>query len=307
MTTSSPATQESTAASESAAPTVTAETIAGIAVENRTIAGPHGAVPLRIYRPSGEATGQGLVWLHGGGFWAGDLDMPEGDWVARSFAARGIVVVSVDYRLAPQAADDGSGHDGVHYPVASQEVAFAFGWAVASGLANGAWALGGASAGGNLAAGATLRLMAEGGPVPALDLLAYPTLLAIQPAPDSGLRAALDADPDSDRFGPDPVRAMYENYLDAPAESADLMAAPGLATTSDLAEFPPTIMINGEVDELRVSGEVFAATLRAAGRDIQVLTEAGTGHGYLNRPDEPAATVSIDRYAARIHSLPAPA
>lgn len=277
-------------------------TAATITTEDRVLDGPHGELPVRIYRPT-ERAAAGLVWLHGGGFWAGDLDMAEGDWVARAFASRGIVVVSVDYRLAPALEPDQASRGDVHYPTASQEAAFAFGWAVTSGPASGAWAFGGASAGGNLATGATLRLIAEGGPIPALAVLAYPTLLAVQPAPDATLRAALDADPVADHFGPDAVRRMYENYLGGPAEDADTMAAPGLATPAELRDFPPTIMINSEVDELRVSGEAFAATLRAAGVDIDVSTEPGTVHGHLNRPEEAAATASIERFAARIAAL----
>ena len=64
-------------------------------------------------------------------------------------------------------------------------------------------------------------------------MLAYPTLLAVQPAPDAELRAALDARPEADRFGPDAVRGMYENYLGGPVDDAPLAAVPGLAT-------PPT-------------------------------------------------------------------
>ena len=62
--------------------------------------------------------------------------------------------------------------------------------------------------------------------------------------------------------------------------------------------------MNDEVDELRVSGEAFAATLRAAGRPVEVVTEPGTEHGHLNRPAEAAASVTIDRFAARLASLP---
>ncbi len=264
---------------------------------------------VRVYpASSARPNGAGLVWVHGGAFAAGDLDMPEADWVSRAFAARGIPVVSVDYALAPTPpswaeAFGGVVKDGVHYPVASDDVITAFRWAAASGLTSGPWALGGASAGGNLATGATLRLLADGGPVPALVFLAYPTLLAVQPQPDAALRAALDADPEADRFGPDAVLGMYENYLGGPVDGAPLPAIPGLATPADLADFPPTLMINGDADELRVSGEVFAATLAAAGRDIVALTERGTVHGHLNRPEEPAAAASVDRVVARLAAL----
>jgi acetyl esterase/lipase len=291
------------------------EPTGGPAVADRALDGPHGPLRVRVNRPE-SASGQGLVWLHGGGFAAGSLDMPEADWVARSFARRGIAVVSVDYRLAPTPPEVGALLDepveaqGVHYPVPVDEAVFAFRWALDSGLAAGPWTIGGASAGGNIAAGSALRLAHEDAGVPALAVLAYPTLLAVQPEPDAALRAALDADPDADRFGPAAVARMYQNYLGAPLDAApadDLpaYAVPGLATIDELAAFPPTIMINDDIDELRVSGEAFAAKLRTAGVDVDVSTEPGTHHGHLNRPEEAAASVSIDRFAHRIRSLPA--
>lgn len=266
-------------------------------ISDRTLHGPHGPLPIRVYAPATPA-GPGLVWLHGGGFAGGDLDMPEADWVSRSLADRGIAVVSVDYTLA---SDGGS-----HYPIPSEEAAFAFRWAVASGIAPGPWSLGGASAGGNLATGATLRLLHGEGPVPALAVLAYPTLHAVQQAPDAALRAALDADADADHFGTDVVRAMYENYLGGPVDDAELYAVPGRAAASELAGFPATIMITSEVDELRVSGEEFAHALGTAGVDVEYATEAGTRHGHLNRPDEAAASASLERVARRILSLSSP-
>lgn len=268
---------------------------------------------VRVYPPATPpgmiANGAGLVWAHGGGFAGGDLDMPEADGVARALAARGITVVSVDYALAPTPpvwaeALGVPARSGVHYPAASDDVIAAFHWALECELAPGPWALGGASAGANLVAGATLRMIAHGGLLPALVVLAYPTLLAVQPEPGADLRAALDADPEADRFGPDAVRGMYENYLGGPVDGAPLPAVPGKATVADLMLFPPTLMINGEVDELRISGEVFAATLAAAGREIDTVIEPGTVHGHLNRPDEPAAAASVDRIAARLAALP---
>ena len=76
-------------------------------MDSLTIPGPHGDIPLRVYPATATATGTGaaplpaLVWAHGGGFAWGDLDMPEAHWVSQQLAARGITVVSVDYRLAP--------------------------------------------------------------------------------------------------------------------------------------------------------------------------------------------------------------
>jgi acetyl esterase/lipase len=285
-----------------------------VTTEERALEGPHGPLRVRLYRPA-KATGPGLLWLHGGGFSGGDLDMPEADWVSRSFAEHGIVVASLDYRLAPTPPEraDALGRpvvlEGVHYPVPVDEAVFAFRWAVGAGIAEGPWAIGGASAGGNIATGAALRLSHEGDAVPALAVLAYPTLLAVQPQPDADLRAALDANPEADRFGPASVAQMYQNYLGRPLDEtpgdAPIYAVPGLATPEQLASFPPTIMINDETDELRVSGEAFARTLREAGVPVDVSTEAGTMHGHLNRPDEGAAKASIDRFAARIGALTA--
>jgi acetyl esterase len=268
---------------------------------------------VRVY-PAREPHGTGLVWAHGGAFAFGDLDMPESDWVAEQLAARGTTVVSVDYRLAPvpvgwDAAGRSGGGD--HYPAASDDMLAAWSWTVDNAgrlrIDPERLAIGGTSAGGNLAAGATLRLIERRAvTLPALVLLAYPTLLAVQPAPDAALRAALDAQPQADRFRPEMVRAMYENYLGGPIDDAPLAAIPGNARPDDLVEFPPTLMVNGDVDELRVSGEAFAASLQAAGRPIEVVTEPGTDHGHLNRPQEPAASVTLDRFATRLASLRTP-
>lgn len=268
---------------------------------------------VRVY-PARRPNGTGLVWAHGGGFAGGDLDMPEADGVSRALAARGTTVVSVDYRLAPLSAEwaaavGAAPRGGVHHPAASDDVLAAWRWtrdhAARLRIDAARLAIGGASAGANLVTGAVLRLLeSRGGTLPALVALAYPTLLAVQPAPDAALRAALDAQPDADRFGPDAVLGMYLNYLGGPVDDAPLAAIPGLATPADVADFPPTLMINGDVDELRVSGEVFARTLAAAGREIEVVTEPGTQHGHLNRLDEPAASLSLDRIAARLSALP---
>ncbi|RXZ48252.1 alpha/beta hydrolase [Agromyces binzhouensis] len=257
---------------------------------------------VRVYPADapGAGTTPALVWAHGGGFVAGDLDMPEADWVARAFAARGVTVVSIDYLLAG---------GGCRYPDPSDDVLAAWRWTSAHaahlGIDAARIVAGGASAGGNLTAGAVLRALDGAAPVPAGVFLAYPTLLAVQPAPDAALRAMLDQNPAADRFGPARVRAMYEDYLGGPVEDAPLPAVPGRAMPHDVTGFPPVLMVNGEADELRVSGEAFAATLVAAGVPVMLVTEPGTEHGHLNRPDEPAASATVDRAVGWIGDLSA--
>lgn len=255
---------------------------------------------IRVYPASdvGRLRGTALLWAHGGGFVHGDLDMPEADAVARAFADRGATVASVDYALV---RDDGS----QTFPAGSDDVLIAWSWLVAHAGEIGARSvfIGGASAGANVVAGAVLRLRGHApatgpAPLPAGMMLAYPTLLAVQPAPDAGLRAALDARPDADVFTPAAVRALYETYLGGEVDRAPLTAAPGLATPDDLTGLPPTIIVNSEVDELRVSGDVFAATLADAGVPVDVSFEPGTSHGHLNRPGEPAFASTIDRLVA---------
>ena len=274
-------------------------------VEDRTLDGPHGPLRVRLYTPEAP-TGPGLVWAHGGGFAAGDLDMPEADWVSRQFAARGIPVVSIDYALAPVPAGwEAPAHTvdrpRVHYPIASEEVAFAFAWAVDAGIAPGPWSLGGASAGAGLATGSILRLLHGDGPRPALAVLAYPTLHAVQDEHSAELQDLLRAHPEHAGFTPEAIRGMYENYLGGPVDDAEVYAIPGTATVAQLAGFPPAVIVNDELDALRTSGEAFARVLADAGTDVDISTAPGESHGHLNRADS-AAIASIDRFAARILS-----
>src|SRR5512133_2920921 len=133
-------------------------------MDSLTIPGPHGTIPIRVYRAAGADASPALVWAHGGGFAWGDLDMPEAQWVSLELAALGVTVVE-------------PARDGVRFPVASEEVAECFRWTVAHagewGIDPGRVSLGGASAGGHLAAGAALRLRAGGGENPVSLMLAY--------------------------------------------------------------------------------------------------------------------------------------
>ncbi|MGY1835986.1 alpha/beta hydrolase [Blastococcus sp. SYSU DS0510] len=245
-------------------------------VRSDSAPGPHGPVPVRIYTPAGRGSRLPcLVWLHGGAFRMGDLDMPEADWTARQVCARaGAVVVSVDYRLCV---------GGVTYPVPHDDVVAAVRWvrenAADLGVDAGRVSLGGASAGGNLATGAALKLRDEDGWVPATLLLAYTTLHAVVPPASASLAPLLDEIPLLLRFLPETRRGITENYLGGPASTADGYAMPGNAVLEGLC---PVLLLNSEYDDLRASAEVFAGQLARAGVDVRQVLVPGMLHGFLN-------------------------
>jgi acetyl esterase len=258
-------------------------------VENRTAPGPHGEVPVRVYRPVLEnpaaadlddATRPALVWMHGGAFVGGDLNMPEADWVSREVCKRAdAVVVSVDYRLA---------RPGRHFPIPHDDVVAAWRWSVAEaanlGIDPRRVSIGGASAGANLAAGAALHLRDDADVVlPAALLLAYPCVHAVLPPADPELTERMQAIPRMLRFLPADVRQITELYVGGPQESAPDYAMPAQA---ELAGLPPTLVITAEYDDLLPSGEAFAALLTGAGVEVTLVQEPGMLHGHLNR--EPA-------------------
>ena len=271
-------------------------------VGDRLLDGPHGDLRVRVYEPAADVERvAGLVWVHGGAFMHGDLDMPEADWVARSLADLGVVVVSVEYRLAPEfdyrapAVVDAPG--GARFPIASEEVTFAYGWAPDAGLGVGQrrWSLGGASAGGNLAAGASLRLRDAGGPQPRSVVLAYPVAHYELPAPSPELAAKIAALPPERNFPPEAMRAMGANYLGRSDLPISPYAHPG---GQDLRGLPPTFVITSDHDALRSSGEAYCAELAAAGVDVLLVREDSTYHGHLNEPQTAGAARSIARIAA---------
>jgi acetyl esterase/lipase len=255
-----------------------------VAVTEHAADGPHGAVPVRVYEPEASGrSGTGIVWLHGGGFAGGDLDMGEADGVARELASRaGIVVVSVDYRLV---------QPGIHFPVPHDDVLAAWRWADSRvdrlGVEPGRLALGGASAGANLAAGVALRLRDEGRALPSALVLAYPALAAEITA-DDGMPADMASVPMVLRFPPPVYAAVLGNYLGGAA--ATPYSAPALG---DLTGLAPITILTSEYDDLRPSAEAFAAAARHAGVPVTVRCEAGMPHGHLNIPGLHAAEPSL--------------
>jgi acetyl esterase/lipase len=245
-------------------------------VRTAEAAGPHGPVPVRIYSPVADGADRpGFVWLHGGAFRMGDLDMPEADWTARQICERaGAVVVSVDYRLCV---------GGVTYPVPHDDVVAAVRWvrdgAAALGVDAARISLGGASAGGNLATGAALKMRDEDDWLPAALLLAYTTFHAVVPPASPSLAPLLEEIPRILRFLPEDRRGITENYLGGPASRADGYAMPAGAVLEGLC---PVLLLNSEYDDLRASAEVFAGQLAVAGVDVQQVLVRGMLHGFLN-------------------------
>ncbi|WP_116453668.1 alpha/beta hydrolase [Blastococcus litoris] len=244
-------------------------------VRDDVACGPNGRVPVRIYSPRGASDRPCLVWLHGGAFRMGDLGMPEADRTAREVCARAdAVVVSVDYRLCV---------GGVTYPVPHDDTVAAVRWVRSNAAALGVDAdrisLGGASAGGNLATGAALKLRDQDGWVPAALLLAYTTLHAVVPPPSPSLAPLLEEIPTLLRFLPENRRSITENYLGGPASSADGYAMPANAVLEGLC---PVLLLNSEYDDLRASAEVFAGQLAVAGVDVRQVLAPGMLHGFLN-------------------------
>jgi acetyl esterase/lipase len=201
--------------------------------------------------------------------------LPEADWTAREICERaGAVVVSVDYRLCV---------GGLTYPVPHDDVVAAVRWvrdnAVPLGVDADRISVGGASAGGNLATGAALRLRDVDGWVPAALLLAYTTFHAVVPPPSATLAPLLPEIPRLLRFLPEDRRSITENYLGGPESLADGYAMPGNAVLEGLC---PVLLLNSEYDDLRASAEVFAGQLAVAGVDVRQVLARGMLHGFLN-------------------------
>jgi acetyl esterase len=244
---------------------------AGVAsAVDKAIPGPGGPLRLRVYTPRG-GTGPFplLVFFHGGGFVVCDLDTH--DRLCRNLCAgAGCVVASVDYRLAPE-------H---RFPAAPDDCLAATRWAATHAAELGAdpvrVAVGGDSAGGNLAAVTALRVRDEGGPRLAAQLLLYPTTDAAA----AGMPSLVENEGygltrrDMAWFG--------GHYLADPAQAADPHASPLRA--ADLRGLPPALVQTAEYDPLRDEGEAYAARLREAGVPTAVSRRAGMIHGYLFFP-----------------------
>ncbi|WP_291413211.1 alpha/beta hydrolase [Actinophytocola sp.] len=229
-------------------------------VENRTFPGPDGELPVRIYRPDHDGPLGTLVYLFGGGWTLGSIDTSDG--VCRALAnAAGCQVVTPGYRLAPE-------HK---FPAAVHDCLAAVEW-VASSLGASRIAVGGDSAGGNLAAATTLLARGRGMPL-AAQLLVYPNT---RYHADTG---SLRDNVDRWMFNRSSVDWYWRNYLSTPDDGVDPLVSPLLA--EDLGGLPPALVITAEYDPLRDEGEQYAERLRAAGVPVELTRYAGMAHGFF--------------------------
>jgi acetyl esterase/lipase len=214
----------------------------------------HAGVPLRVYRPRTD-TQAGVLYLHGGGFCLGDVDTEHGGAVQVANACDAIVV-SVDYRLAPE-------HP---YPAALDDCHA--GLVYLSGLVS-RIAVHGQSAGGGLAAALALRVRDAGGPQ-----IAFQSLL--MPEVDDRLETpSMQAFVDTPLWSrPQAVRS-WEYYLGG--QDADGWAAP--AREQDLSGLPPAHVTVMELDPLRDEGIDYAARMLQAGVSVELHAYPGTFHG----------------------------
>ena len=231
--------------------------------------GPHGPIPLRLVRPAGVADATALpllVYFHGGGWVIGDLDTH--DVACRTLAAAaGVAVLAVDYRLAPE-------H---RFPAAVDDCIAAVRFARAEAAALGAdaarIAVGGDSAGGNLAAVACLALRDAGEPVPAFQLLIYPAtdMRAVAPSHTANGQGYM--------LTADSIAYYRGHYMPDAAEWADWRASPLLA--ADHAHLPPALVLTAGFDPLRDEGRQYADALSGAGVACQYICFERQIHGFV--------------------------
>jgi acetyl esterase len=253
-------------------------------VTDRTIPGPAGEIPVRIYLPAGDAAPSGvLVWMHGGGWVIGSLD--ENERACRAVCARsGAAIVSVDYRLAPE-------H---RFPAAADDVFAAVEWAAAE-YGDAPIAVGGESAGGNLAAVAALMARDRGRPTIALQLLVSPVL----GRPEDG-RASYDTYADGFFLSRESMEWFFRQY---PRDAADL-SNPYMVplAAEDLGGVAPALILSAECDVLHDEASDYAQRLTDAGVPAELVEYAGHIHGFFGLLDQ-RLTVSAEAHAKAATAL----
>lgn len=259
-------------------------------IDERTLPGPAGPIPIRIYTGDEAAAHEAppvLVWFHGGGFVIGDLD--TADNVARALANRSDAkVVSVGYRLAPEDP----------FPAPVDDAYAATAWvsdhADEIGADGSRLAVGGHSAGANLAAVVSQLARAAGTPAIQLQILACPTVDGVEqwPSRDENAEGYFLTRSTMDWF-----LANYVGGRDANNPRISPLRA------SDLSGLPPAVVITAELDPLRDEGRAYAAALAGAGVKVEPLHYDGQIHDFYTFEDVlPDARDALDRMAKALRS-----
>jgi acetyl esterase len=235
-------------------------------VTELTVRGADGQLGARLYLPRSAGDGL-LVFFHGGGWTAGDLD--SHDAYCRDLAAEaGIRILAVDYRLAPEA----------EAPVAAEDAIAAFTWAVEHaedlGVDPALVGVGGDSAGGNLAAVVAQQCVLRGLPAPALQVLIYPAVDFV------GRRPSRDLFGKGFYLTEDDINWYRNHYTPDPAIRSDPLVSPIFA--KDLTGLAPAFVVTAGFDPLRDEGNEYAALLADAGVEVTHLCEPGMVHGYAS-------------------------
>jgi acetyl esterase len=239
------------------------------AVEDRVIPGPAGDLPVRIYTPDAPEPRPVIAYFHGGGFVFCSIDTHDGT-CRRLANATGAVVVSVEYRLAPEHC----------FPAATDDCYAATEWvhrnAAELGGDPGRLVVAGDSAGGNLAAVVAQMARERGGPPIAYQLLIYPVIDA---ACDS---VSYSENAEGYFLEKQAMEWFWRQYLGIDCDGTDPLASPIRAR--DMSGLPPAIVITAEYDPLRDEGEAYADALHAAGVPVTKRRYDGMIHGFVSMP-----------------------
>jgi acetyl esterase len=257
-------------------------------VETFFIEGPGGPLRMRLYA-HGVAPAATLIFFHGGGFVVGSLDTHDG--LARDLAKRsGWSVLSVDYRLAPE-------HP---YPAAIDDAYAALLWAASpAGAAKGVdatrLAVGGDSAGGNIAASLAIAARDRGGPKLIHQLLIYPMIDT-----DFTTASYLENGGGDYFLTTGALRWYWGLYLAGDYAKPDALAVPGRAVT--LAGLPPATVVTAEYDPLRDEGNRYGERLREAKVPVEVRCAPGVFHAFISLTMLRRAHEMLDYVGARLAS-----
>lgn len=256
-------------------------------VTDRTIPGPAGELPIRIYAPTGDGPFPPLVFYHGGGWILGDLETHDALCRALTGATQ-CVVIAVDYRLAPE-------H---RFPAALEDCYAAARWvannAATIGATTDALATCGESAGGTLAAGVALLARDRDGPTIDHQTLLYPPT-----------NYAFDTDSYEENaqgyfLTREDMKRFWNGYLRSELDGTHPYASPLRATLGDL---PPSLVVTAGFDPVRDDGRAFADRLEDAGVPARHLEYDEMIHGFLPMLDDPEldrAREAIDEVGAAV-------